>query len=76
MSEVDEILDDQADRASTVTFSDDDLALRFTKRHEDELRYTEQWHKWHRWNGAYWREDATLEVPDLGAGHAARLRFR
>ena len=65
MSEVDEILDDQADRASTVTFSDDDLALRFTKRHEDELRYTEQWHKWHRWNGAYWREDATLEVPDL-----------
>ena len=76
MSEVDEILDDQADRASTVTFSDDDLALRFTKRHEDELRYTEQWHKWHRWNGAYWPRTQRSRCQTSRAGHAARLRFR
>jgi hypothetical protein len=64
-SKVDERLDERIERASTPRFSDDDLALRFTVRYADELRYTEHWHRWHRWKGAYWREDDTLAVPDL-----------
>jgi putative DNA primase/helicase len=45
-------------------FSDDALALEFTKRHRDEFRFTAKWGKWHRWDGATWQEDSTFAVID------------
>ena len=44
--------------------SDDELALRFTKMHQLELRYVQTWGKWLRWDGSRWSEDKTLAVYD------------
>jgi putative DNA primase/helicase len=46
-------------------FADDALALCFTQKYGDELRYTAQWGRWSRWNGHQWKEDDTLAVYDL-----------
>jgi putative DNA primase/helicase len=46
-------------------FADDTLALCFTEKYGDELRYTAQWGRWNRWNGHQWKEDDTLAVYDL-----------
>ncbi|MGH7119956.1 MAG: phage/plasmid primase, P4 family [Acetobacteraceae bacterium] len=46
-------------------FSDEALALRFTARHADDLRYVAAWGRWHRWTGSVWRPDDTLHVFDL-----------
>lgn len=46
-------------------FSDEALALRFTARHADDLRYISTWGRWYRWTGAVWRQDDTLHVFDL-----------
>ncbi len=32
-------------------FSEDALALRFSKRHADDLRYVAAWSKWLQWDG-------------------------
>jgi putative DNA primase/helicase len=45
-------------------FSDDALALEFTKRHGDELRYVAAWGKWLGWDGIRWTFDDTLTVFD------------
>ena len=45
-------------------FSDDGLALAFTERHKDELRYVAAWGKWKRWDGTRWKDDDTLAVFD------------
>ncbi len=45
-------------------FSEDELALRFSRQHADSLRYTARWGRWHRWDGSSWREDLTLDVFD------------
>jgi putative DNA primase/helicase len=45
-------------------YSDDSLALAFTERHHDRLRYTDAWNKWHEWDGSRWKEDTTLDVFD------------
>ena len=43
--------------------SDDALALAFTERYKDSLRYTAAWNKWHeRTASSRWREDTTLHV--------------
>ena len=52
-------------------FSEDALALRFSQRHTDDLRYVNRWGIWMRWNGARWAEDTTLHVFDL-ARHICR----
>jgi putative DNA primase/helicase len=46
-------------------FSDDALALEFTKRHGDDLRFVAPWSKWLRWDGKRWTEDRTIRVFDV-----------
>jgi putative DNA primase/helicase len=46
-------------------YSDDALALRFTERYEDDLRFVAAWKRWMRWDGQRWRHDNTLRVFDL-----------
>ena len=46
-------------------FSEDALALRFSKRHADDLRYVAAWSKWLQWDGARWAFDRTVNVYDL-----------
>jgi putative DNA primase/helicase len=58
--------------AETVTspqFSEDALALHFTERHKDELRYTAELGKYHRLSrtvegGAVWERDTVLRTYD------------
>jgi putative DNA primase/helicase len=45
--------------------TEDSLALDFTERHGDELRYVSQWGKWFRWDTTCWAEERTLAVYDL-----------
>jgi putative DNA primase/helicase len=61
------VLFEEAEEAddAPAEFSDDALALRFTEKHGDELRYTSQWGRWNRWNGHQWKEDDTIAVYDL-----------
>jgi putative DNA primase/helicase len=46
-------------------FSDDALALEFTRRHGDDLRYVAPWGKWLRFDGRRWAEDRIISVFDL-----------
>lgn len=46
-------------------FSDEDLALKFSEKHEDELRYTAVFGRWNRWNGQAWHADETMQVYSL-----------
>jgi len=46
-------------------FSEDALALEFTRRHGDDLRYVPPWGKWFRWDGSRWAEDRITRVYDL-----------
>jgi putative DNA primase/helicase len=46
-------------------FSDDWLALAFTKRHADDLRYCALWGKWLCWDGARWEIDETKKIFDF-----------
>jgi putative DNA primase/helicase len=45
--------------------TEDALALAFTHRHADDLRYVHDWGKWLRWDGARWAPERTLAVYDL-----------
>lgn len=51
--------------AMPPAFSDDDLALRFTRQHGATLRYVAGWGKWLEWDGRRWEFDKTLRVFDL-----------
>jgi putative DNA primase/helicase len=46
-------------------FSEDQVALDFTARHCEDLRYVAQWGKWLRWNGTRWEIEKTLMAFDL-----------
>ncbi|MCG3206080.1 MAG: hypothetical protein KCHDKBKB_02806 [Elusimicrobia bacterium] len=46
-------------------FTDDSLALDFTKCHAGDWRYVAAWGKWLQWDGACWRSEATLRAYDL-----------
>lgn len=46
------------------SYSDDDLALRFTGKHGDDLRYVDKWGQWVTWECGLWRRDETLSVYD------------
>lgn len=46
-------------------FSDERLALTFTERHQDRLRYVAAWDRWLIWDGTVWRFDETLHSFDL-----------
>lgn len=45
-------------------YSEDSLAVCFTERHGDDLRYVAAWGKWLQWDGARWAPDDTLRVFD------------
>ena len=46
-------------------FSDEDLALKFTRKHRNLLRYVAKWGQWFIWNSSLWIEDETLQAFDL-----------
>lgn len=46
-------------------YTDDVLALKFTDRHGDNLRFTAVWGRWSVWDGCVWKRDETLYVQDL-----------
>lgn len=45
--------------------SDEALALRFTNRHADDLRYVAKWGRWMIYDGSFWRTDETMRAFDL-----------
>jgi P4 family phage/plasmid primase-like protien len=49
----------------TAEFSDNDLALQFSERHVDELRYVDDWGCWMRWLEELWGKDRVLHAFDL-----------
>ena len=51
--------------AAPPAFSEDELALRFSARHKDDLRYVAAWSKWLQWDGTRWAFDRTVNVYDL-----------
>src|SRR5580658_7837208 len=54
-------------------FSDEALALQFTKRHKDRLRYVAAWNRWYCWLGGRWQPDETLHALDLGRQHCREV---
>ena len=44
--------------------TEDELALGFSARHCEDLRYVDLWKRWLKWDGARWAEDQTIEVFD------------
>ena len=46
-------------------YADDALALRFTERHGDNLRFTAACGRWNIWDDRVWKQDGTLKVFDL-----------
>jgi len=57
-------VDDTGADAPPPRFSEEDLALRFTRQYKGELRYVAGWGRWMTWDGMRWREDTTLAVFD------------
>ena len=47
-----------------VEFADDALALQFSTKHGDDLRYVAAWGRWMTWTGTIWEHDSTLYVYD------------
>ena len=54
--------------SSPPRFSEEALALRFSRQYAEELRYVAAWGHWLRWNGTRWVDDDTLHVFDLARG--------
>jgi putative DNA primase/helicase len=46
-------------------FADDALALAFTRKYGDHLRYVAAWGCWYEWTGRVWARDETVRVFDL-----------
>ena len=46
-------------------FTDENLALRFSTRHRQTLRYVAGWGYWLEWTGSVWKRDETIHVFDL-----------
>lgn len=55
----------EKDEPGTAGLSDDELALLFTARHCDELRYVAAWDRWLIWDGKRWGHDEKKRVFDL-----------
>jgi putative DNA primase/helicase len=53
----------QDEKQEVIT--EDELALRFSERYADELRYIALKGEWRKWNRNHWRPDATLLAFDL-----------
>jgi putative DNA primase/helicase len=68
-----EITNDLAGLAGGVVslpprYSEEAVALRFSRTYADDLRYVVRWGHWVRWDGTRWVEDDTLRVFDLARG--------
>lgn len=59
------VLNAEADELLPVELTEDALALAFTRRHRDDLRYVHEWGRWLRWDGKRWATERTLAVYDL-----------
>lgn len=46
-------------------FSEDDMALRFSRNYAHDWRYVHDWGTWMRWDGMRWVKENTLHVFDL-----------
>ena len=46
-------------------FSEDDLALRFSRNYAQDWRYVHDWGTWMQWDGMRWIKENTLHVFDL-----------
>jgi putative DNA primase/helicase len=46
-------------------FSEDAMALEFTERHADHVRYVAQWKRWFRFDGRRWVHDNKMQVYNL-----------
>jgi P4 family phage/plasmid primase-like protien len=57
-----EVLDNATAPAALGAYSDDALALEFTKQHGDDLCYVASWGQWLQWNSRCWQCDGTLDV--------------
>jgi len=56
--------DTPAGAVTPLRFSEDALAVRFTQRHAEDIRYVAKWGHWLRYDGARWKEDSVLDVFD------------
>ena len=56
---------EQEKREEDNIFSEDALALRFSERHEHDLRYIAAKGQWLKWDGGRWCPEATLLAFDL-----------
>ncbi len=56
---------EQGEPDKAPLFSDEDLALRFARRHEDHLRFVARWGQWLAWDETRWRPDDTMAVYNL-----------
>jgi len=45
------------------------LALGFSAKHRDNLRYVAIWLRWIEWSESHWRPDQTLRAFDLARAH-------
>lgn len=48
-----------------LDFTEEAIALEFSTRYVDHLRYCAAWGRWLIWEGRYWRSDETLRAFDL-----------
>jgi len=63
--EVEEYRRTHSGEPEEIGFSEDELALEFTRQYRDELLYVDEWARWPRWDGTRWKADRTREVFDL-----------
>ena len=56
--------DQGGNRPQAADYADEHLALRFTSRYRDDLKFVNAWGRWLAWDGAKWRFDDTLLVTD------------
>jgi putative DNA primase/helicase len=54
-----------ADAQPSVLYTQDSLALLFTKENGEELRFVAMWGQWFKWQDCVWRRDETLHVFDM-----------
>jgi putative DNA primase/helicase len=54
-----------AEEPVPVDLTEDALALEFTRRHRQDLRFVSEWGQWFRWDGTRWATERTLRVFDL-----------
>jgi len=67
MDEFPSELPDETGNAGEVRppgFTDDALALDFTRQHAWHLRYVAAWGKWYEWTGTVWKADETMRIFD------------